>query len=68
MAEPKPRTRNTEAAAKDKIATLILYCNISIDVIGVMQATPNESMKEFFRGQSDALKAVLRHLGVEPRV
>lgn len=54
----KPRTNYQ--AQHDK---LVNWCKISIDVIGVLLPTADESMKEFFRGQSDALKAVLRQLG-----
>ena len=59
--ETKPaRRKRTNFAAEH--AKLVQFCRISIMVIGTMIEGAPEPMAQFFKGQSDALKSVLRQI------
>ena len=57
--KPARRKRTNFAAEHQKLTT---YCRISIQVIGTMIEGAPDPMAQFFKGQSDALKSVLRQI------
>ena len=61
--EAPKKTRKPRTNYQAQHEKLIQYCRISLSVLNELMIPADPSIKEFFRGQCDALKAVLRQLG-----